>query len=360
MKSWRISLTDMSGIVPGVKKIAVLRANALGDYMFILPALEALRKTYPAAEIVLLGQQWHEAFLKGRPGPVDRVIVVPFLRGIYAPPGSSENAEQIEAFFAAMRNERFDIAVQLFGGGRHSNPFIQKLAARVSIGMKAADAEPLDRWVPYIYYHSEILRFLEVVSLAGAVPAAIEPRLAVTAADRDEACHLLPSLNSAPVAVLHPGGTDPRRRWPAEKFAAVGDALAEAGLRIVITGSDRELSTADAVCRCMHAKAENLCGRSSLQELAGLLSYSRLTVANDTGPLHLARAVGTATVGIYWVGNLINAGPVTAARHRSHLSWRLTCPVCGKNCIAETCTHRASFVADVPASEVTASALELV
>ncbi len=55
--------------------------------------------------------------------------------------------------------------------------------------------------------------------------------------------------------------------------------------------------------------------------------------------------VGAATVGIYWAGNLINAGPITRARHRTVLSWRLNCPVCDRNCLQTTCDHQASFVA---------------
>jgi len=69
--------------VPEVEKIAVLRANALGDYLFCLPALESLRAAYPQAEIVLLGAPWHSRFLTGRSGPVrNRVVVVPALPGI--------------------------------------------------------------------------------------------------------------------------------------------------------------------------------------------------------------------------------------------------------------------------------------
>src|SRR5439155_12340988 len=59
---------------PGVEKIAVLRANALGDFIFALPALDALRAAYPAAELVLLGAPWHARLLTGRPGPVDRAV----------------------------------------------------------------------------------------------------------------------------------------------------------------------------------------------------------------------------------------------------------------------------------------------
>jgi len=58
--------------VPGVHKIAVLRANALGDFIFTLPALEALRTAYPNAEIVLLAKEWHASFLERRPSPINR------------------------------------------------------------------------------------------------------------------------------------------------------------------------------------------------------------------------------------------------------------------------------------------------
>ncbi len=68
--------------VPNIGKIAVLRASALGDFIFALPALEALRVAYPQAEIVLLAKKWHADFLANRPGPVDRVVVVPISKGV--------------------------------------------------------------------------------------------------------------------------------------------------------------------------------------------------------------------------------------------------------------------------------------
>ena len=65
------------GVEPDVHKIAVLRVNALGDFIVALPAIEALRAAYPEAEIVLLAGAWHAAFLRGRPGPVYPVVVLP-------------------------------------------------------------------------------------------------------------------------------------------------------------------------------------------------------------------------------------------------------------------------------------------
>ena len=315
-----------------VQKIAVLRANALGDFIFSLPALAALRATYPYAEIVLLGQPWHADFLAARPGPVDRVIVVPRSPGVREDRGSPAgdvDAEELACFFAAMQGERFDLAVQLHGGGRHSNPFTLRLGARLSVGLRTPDAPPLDRWAPYIYFQPEILRCLEVVALAGAPPVALEPHLAVTQSDLDESCRVVapsPGPEGPPLVVLHPGAGDGRRQWPPEKFAAVGDALAEAGARIVLTGTEPERALVQAVRAAMRAPAQDVCGALSLGGLAGLLARCALLVANDSGPLHLAEATGAATVGIYWCGNLINAEPITRTRHRPHLSWRLDLP----------------------------------
>ncbi|SRR5579884_103854 len=349
--------------LPDIRKIAVLRANALGDFLFALPALGALRAAYPAAEIVLLGRRWHAEFLAGRPGPVDRVIVVPPARGVSLgedEPEPPEAAAEQARFFAAMVAERFDLALQLHGGGRNSNPFLLRLGARLTVGLKTPDAPPLDRWIPYIYWQHEVLRYLEVVSLVGARATDVEPRVCLVDADCAEARAALPGLEGPPpLAVLHPGATDGRRRWPPEKFAAVGAALTAAGLRLAVTGSGWERELVEAVCAAMPGPVDNLCGRLSLGGLAGLLAAARVVVSNDTGPLHLAAALGTPTVGIFWCGNYATSAPLTRARHRPVISWRLDCPQCGQNCLEVWCGHHASFVADVPVEPVRAAALEL-
>src|SRR5215471_20674234 len=103
----------------------------------------------------------------------------------------------------------------------------------------------------------------------------------------------------------------------------------------------------------------------SVGGLAALYASCDVVVSNDTGPLHLARAVGARTVGIYWAGNLINSGPLERRRHRPVVSFTVHCPVCGQDCTRDAhparggarCRHTPSFVTDVPAIEVTQSAL---
>ena len=333
----------MGAKVGGVRRIGVLRANAVGDFVFALPALAALRSAYPSAELVLLGRSWHADFLRGR-GVVDRVLSVP------GPPGDTPwlgaPPAEVARFVDGARAETFDIALQLHGGGRNANPFVRSLGARVTAGLRMPDAPDLDRWVPYVYHQSEAMRLLEAVALVGAAPVGLDPGLALTGEDRRLARREL-GRHRRPDAVLHPGATDPRRRWSTERFAAVGDALARRGLRVAVTGDAGERALTAAVVRTMRSPAVDIGGRTSLRGLAALLASARLVVANDTGPLHLAHALGTPTVGIYWAGNLLNGGPLTRERHRPVLSWTNACPTCGRSVAAPRCEHDPSFVDDV-------------
>ncbi len=346
------------GHVPDVSKIAVLRANALGDFIFTLPALEALRAAYPQAEIVLLGKAWHKEFLAGRPSPIDRVVVVPRYGGVGEEPGIEEDTEELEHFFGAMEREHFDLALQMHGGGRYSNVFMHRLGARMTVGSQTPDALPLDRNLRYIYFQHEVIRYKEIVSLVGAHNDLIEPRIALIQADMDEAQRVVPEGHE-PLVVLHPGASDVGRRWPTEKFAQVGDALAGAGAQVVVTGTLEERELVEAVVEKMEARAEGLAGKLSLGGLAGLLARCHLVVSNDTGPRHLAAAVGAATVSIYWCINLVNSSPLTRAHHRPITSWRLNCPICGRNSLQDKCNHKVSYVADVEVANVVEQALDL-
>ncbi len=282
---------------------------------------------------MFLGRGWHASFLAGRPGPIDRVIVLPPTKGVSEPPEYRDDPIEQERFFEAMRQEHFDLALQIHGGGRYSNPFLLNLGAKVTVGLKTPDAVPLDRWIPYIYFQSEILRYLEVVSLVGAPPNTLEPRLLLTAPDMNEAWQVVPEREK-PLVALHPGAGDPQRRWPPEKFAAVGDALARANAHVVVTGTREEQALVEEVVRTMKAEAQNICERISL-------------------------GGGVATVGLYWCCNLYTAGMLTRACHCPHVSWQVVCPVCGIDRVFKTCQHRPSFVANIPTHEVRDSALAL-
>ncbi|MCW7540256.1 glycosyltransferase family 9 protein [Aquabacterium sp. A7-Y] len=337
--------------VPDVRSIAVLRANAVGDYVLTLPALEALRLAYPDARITLLGRAWHAAFLAGRPSPVDEVVVLPDIAGVSVPHDAPDDSARHAAFFARMQARRFDVAVQLHGGGRYSNPFVRRLQARVSAGFQSPDAAPLDRTLPWRELHPEVLRLLEGVALVGAHGLDVEPRLVATPRDRAEAEAVLPRSRQ-PLVVLQPGASDPRRCWSPLHFARVGDHFARLGAEVAVNGTQAEGDTVQAVLQSMQYRASDLTGRLSLGGLLGLLERARLLVSNDTGPAHLARALGVPTTVVYWIGNLNGYGPVSVERHAAAVSWRLDCPACGRHCIGVDCGHPDSFVDDVTPQQV--------
>ena len=343
----------------GIGRIGVLRANRIGDVLFTLPALEALRAAYPSAEIVFLGARLAHALFEDRPSPVDRVITVPTSVGVNTTDGAPASADTLEAFFAAMRREHFDLVLQMHGGGHYSNPFARRLGARITAGFRARDAEPLDLWVPYIYFHPERLRYLELASLVGAPPVTLDCHLTATPRDIAEAAAAVQISGDETTVLLHPVSSDPRRCWPPESFAEVADALADRGARILINGVASERERTRRVAAAMRHRPIDLAGRLSLRGLIGLLARCDLVVGNDSGPLHLADALGVPSVGLYWCGNLINSTPLTRTRHRPLGSWQLECSLCGANCMTAHCDHPVSFVSDIDPADVLAAALEL-
>ena len=346
----------------GVRRIAVLRGGGLGDLMFAMPALAALKDRYPDASITLLGMPGHAALLGGRPGPVSEVLELPVSPGIR--PGE-EDPDAVDRFFAGLHGT-FDLAVQLHGGGRNSNPFLLRLGARHTIGTRTPDAVALERTIPYVYYQHEVFRALEVVGLAGAVPRDLEPRVEVLPGEVERAAQL---TGARPVVALHPGATDPRRRWPSSSFAEVAVRAAADGCEVVVVGDATDVPMAEEIVRLAHeaapaADVRSLAGRLTLGELTGVLDRSAVMVGNDSGPRHLAQAVGTPTVGVYWIGNVINAGAMGRSLHRVHFSWVAQCPVCGVDVrqvgwTAERCEHDDSFVAAVQPDAVYADVAEL-
>lgn len=344
------------------RKIALFHAKALGDFIVTLPALAAIKETYPDAELVLLAKSWVRAFLATRPSMIDRVISIPALSTLNKPVNSTE----IERFCAAMKAEKFDIILQMQGDGKTINSFINKFGAGLTAGMRNPPAEPLDRSIPYVHYQNEVLRNLEIAALIGAYTSKLEPRLEVTQSDEQEAAIVRAAIKDRPYVVIHAGADDIRRLWPASKFAEVADSLIKKGYEVVLTGVPKETEIVTNLMQAMNNTAIP-CTSLGLGGLAALLQGSALVISNDTGPLHLARAVGASTVGILWAPNVVNWGPLSRSRHRLAISWRLECPHCRIKPVSPWpfqpvtpgCDHPFSFVENIPVAEVLEPALEL-
>jgi ADP-heptose:LPS heptosyltransferase len=171
---------------------------------------------------------------------------------------------------------------------------------------------------------------------------------------------------------MHPGATDPRRRWPADRFGAVAAAAAERGVLVAVVGDAGDAELADqVVCAArsvlagsLRDRVLSLADRVPLGGLVGVLAEADVVLGNDSGPRHLAAALGTPTVSVFWVGNVLNAGPFGRSRHRVLLGWVTRCPVCGVDVTqvgwtAERCEHDPSFVTDVSLEAVLEETLDL-
>jgi ADP-heptose:LPS heptosyltransferase len=358
----------------GVAKIAILRPNAVGDFVFALPALHALKHAYPDAELVFLGKAWHADFLEGRPGPVDRVVVLPPIPGVGAAVDEPVDEQAVACFVERMRGEGFDIVLQMYGGGRYSNPFVMRMEARLTVGARADGAPPLHRWAAHVEPANRRLALLEIAALAGATLPWMQRELALTPADREAAAQVLPAHYGdaahgrlaeygttmpappqgcdRPMVLLQPGSSDPRRCWPAERFIAVGNALAEAGALVAVNGTAQEAGLVRRIVGGMRQPALDLAGKLGLGGLCGLLERAVLVVSNDTGPLHLALAIGTPAVGLFWHTNLVDGAPLRPGLLRAAVSAQVRCSVCGADNRASRCPHQESFLHDIPVDEV--------
>ncbi len=335
---------------PPPRKIAVLRANGLGDFLLATPALRALGKAFPDARITYLTLPWLRGFIAGRYPYLQRVEAIPPYPKINQPgPQEREPAGTAAAFFARMQAEGFDLAIQMHGGGADSNPFVARLGARHTLGLTAEGAATLEHNMRYYYYQHEVIRYLELVGKLGVAWDGLDMDVPVLAGDRERLARVW-QPGGRRYAILHPGAGDVRRRWPPESFARVAEHIHErAGCALVVTGRQEERAAIDQLQAACRAPLIDLSMRLDLGAMAALVEGAALMLCNDTGPSHMAYAMDVPSVVIYWCGNLVTAGPFRRARSRPVLSWTLRCPACGT---AGRCACPESWVAEAPVEEV--------
>ncbi|RDI67782.1 glycosyltransferase family 9 protein [Nocardia pseudobrasiliensis] len=352
------SIGSVGEVWPEVRRIVVVRGGGLAELLLVMPAIEALAVAYPSARIVLLGSRVHVELLEGRPGPIDEVIALP--------PGSTEvsgsaDAEVEAEFFRRICCAPVDLGVQLHDDGRWSNGFLHQLHPHWSVGSHVLDAAPLTRTLPFRPRQHETLRALEIVGLAGARPTGLHPRVAIVDADRAAAAELLADMPT-PLIALGPGAGDGWRRWPVDRFAEVAAHCLRRGFGVVALGAERDrelLARLRTRVDELDAGAElKVLAGAGLPAVCGVLARSGVLIGNAGGLRELAAAVGTPTIGVFWIGTALVAGPLGRGRDRVLLSWNTNCPVCGQDWTDERgapCAHEVSLVDGVRVEQVLAA-----
>jgi ADP-heptose:LPS heptosyltransferase len=300
---------------PLPRHVFVLRSLQLGDMLCAVPAFRALRRALPEAEIVLVGLPWAEGFATRFRTYLDGFRAFPGYPGL---PERPAQLEEIPPFLAGLQQERFDLAIQMHGAGTVTNPLTVLFGAKANAGYFVHGQFCPDeaRFLPYPEDLPEVRRHLRLAEFLGATPQGENLEFPVGEEDRRELQAVAGGLEAADYVCLHLGSKS-ARRWPAERFAAVGEILAERGLRVVLTGSEVEKPLTAAVAQALTRPALDLAGRTTLGALGALLQGARLLISNDTGVAHLAVALRLPSVVLFHPSPLARWGPLDRRRHRA-------------------------------------------
>jgi ADP-heptose:LPS heptosyltransferase len=318
------------------RKVALLRASRIGDFLCATPAMRALRVALPEAEITMITLPVLRDLVERSPH-LDRFVAFPGFPGIAE---QFFDARAATAFFAAMQAERFDLTVQMQGSGVYANPFALLLGARATAGFIRPGDSPglLDAALPVPTHGSEIQSVLALVSFLGAAPRGEATEFPLWPGDHAEAEALLPGARQ-PLIGLHAGARDRARRWPPDRFAAVGAALhAFHGGTVVLVGDEQTAPASAWIARRLRddgIPCRDLTGRTTLPTLGAVIARLALLVTTDSGPAHIAYALGAPSVTIFGGANPGAYGPPPGGPHLlalHHVPCRprdtQTCPTC--------------------------------
>lgn len=296
------------------EKILVLELWHMGDVVLVTPALQRLCEMYPGAHITLLAKPHADELLRGS-GLVDEIITFDFpwtaMSGKYDPARYDRAA--ISSLVKRLRAGHFDISLDCRMDLR-SNLLTRAAGARRRVGYDfggggflltdALPAPPADR-----HKVDDWMALLEplVDKRTSVAPRVPEPRLTVVSEEREEAGRVLAAHGiepGEPLVGIHPGGSHDAKRWSADNFAVVGNALASThGARLLVfvdpdgCGSDMQLD------------GNALFLRTSIREMMALLTHCDLLLCNDSGPMHIAAALGVPVVAVFMTGNPSAYGP---------------------------------------------------
>jgi lipopolysaccharide heptosyltransferase I len=278
-------------------KILIVKPSSLGDIIHALPTVRILRRAHPKAHIAWLVNDTFAPLLDRCP-IIDRVI--PFARRRL---GRLSGIPEALRFARSLKTEGFDWAVDL-------QCLLRSALLSCASGARRCTGLADGREGSTFFYN-------EIIKLPPPPTHAVDrylmlPRQLGLEVDRVEF-----PLAGTPVPerenliLINPGARWTTKRWPADRFAALVDALAARwpGHRLAILGSTDERPLAESIAAGAKATADILAGRTTLPELTALMRRARLMISNDTGPLHLAVAVGTPTVSMFGPTDPRRTGP---------------------------------------------------
>jgi ADP-heptose:LPS heptosyltransferase len=293
----------LSGFDPqGPRRVLLINSTALGDLLFSTPAIRALKESFPDWRLDLLVNPSYAALVQHNPH-LQRLI--PF-------PGRSW---RLWGLMRELQRTPYDLAIILHGNDPEATLLAWATGTPYIIGsgaspLKFAYAAQVERRDPFQH---AIERRLDFVRLLGADTADKRMQLFLAPGESDRAETLLSRhFGGRPplLVAFHPTGSGRYKWWPLESFALLGNYLHETyGASFLIVSGRQDRQVAETLAARLPKPSLVTGGRLPLPAVAGLLSHCRLLVANDSGPLHLALALGVPSIALLGADHPRRVGP---------------------------------------------------
>jgi lipopolysaccharide heptosyltransferase I len=275
------------------KNILVIKPSSLGDIVLALPALSALRRSFPDAKITWLVRPEFAPLLENHPHLIETILFDRrFLGKAWFHPGALLS---LMSLIRRLRRSRFDLVIDLQGLFRTAS-LAWLSGCKKRYGMANA------REFGHIFYTHKTRRDEHSVHVVDYYDSSAN----------DWVNDLLQSHNIEPgkYAVFVPGSAQKSKCWPARNFAALADKIAaEFGLSIILVGMEAERPITQDIIRQTSARVMDFAGLTCLPELTALFKTARIVVSNDTGPGHIAAALGSPLVMIFGPSNPVRLFP---------------------------------------------------
>lgn len=287
------------------QSICLIRLSAIGDVTHVVPVIYNLQKTWPRTTITWIIGKVEYSLLKDLPG-VEFIVFE-----------KKQGWASYRALRAQLNARRFDILLHMQVSLRASlaSLFVR---APVRIGFDKTRAKN-GQWlftnhhIPAMPRKHVLDGFLQFIQTIGLTDPTIEWNIPIPAEARERTQHWV--AESLPFLVINPSSSvrvRNWRNWDAQAYAHIADYAAKHyGLLSVLTGgpSSQEIQFAACIEQLAQSKMINVVGNSTLKELLALLDRAVLVISPDTGPAHMANAVGTPVIGLYASSNPERTGP---------------------------------------------------
>lgn len=321
------------------KNILCVRLDSLGDLLMTTPAIRALKEARPDRKITVLTSPAARSIAQHIP-EIDAIIEysAPWMKNNRADVSESEDSQMIEL----LREKKFDAAVIFTVFSQNPLPAAMLCYwAQIPLRLAHCRENPyhlLTDWVPEkepaSFIRHEVQRQLDLVAAVGCHPSHSRLSFSISKSAQDkmmEDSHERGINLESPWIVIHPGASAASRRYPAESFAQVMRLLKnKLEVEIILTGDSSEKELVQHIRLLSGVRSFSLAGLLDVEQLGALISLSSVFIVNNTGPAHMAAALGTPMVNLYALTNPQHTPWQSPARVLSH---EVEC----KNCFKSIC-----------------------